>query len=314
MKRLILAVVLSVLSLAASAETRVERLRTILDGPDRNYVFVALHRGAWREYPENSISGIKGAIAMGADMIEIDASRTKDGKFVLNHDNKLDRVTNGKGEVKDHTLAEIKALFLKELDGGDNAKLTSERVPTLEEALETARGQILVNIDRSGVWPEEIAAIVRKLGVENQVVYKSGCSVLGITRDFASGKGPFADVAKPGSYLFMPIVHADAKDLDEVLAAWNALPYPPAAYEVCFNGSDEPLRRVAAKLRGMRGNPRLWINDLWDSLNNGHSCRRAVEGKDPDGVWGWMLNEGATMIQTDRPRELLAYLKAHGRH
>ena len=312
-KRILSILALSFLFLPGVAETRVERLRAILDGPDRNHVFVALHRGAWREYPENSISGIRGAIAMGADMIEIDASRTKDGKFVLNHDNKLDRVTNGKGAVEDHTLAEIKELFLKEFSGGEGAKLTSERVPTLEEALEAARGQILVNIDRSCVWPEEIAAIVKRLGMENQVVYKGGCSVLGITRDFASGKGPFADVAKPGSYLFMPIVHADTKGLDDVLAAWDALTHPPKAYEICWNKSDEPFLRLERKLSTMRGSPRFWANDLWDSLNNGRSCARAVDRNDPDGAWGWMLEHGVTMIQTDRPRELLAYLAARGR-
>lgn len=298
---------------SALAETHTDHLRKILDGPDRNYVFVVLHRGAWREYPENSISGIKGAIAMGADMIEIDASRTKDGFFVLNHDNRLDRVTNGTGAIADHTLAEIKTLFLKERDGTGDARLTDERVPTLEEALEAARGRILVNIDRSAVWPDEIKAIVLKLGLEKQVVFKSGCSEQNIARDFSAGKGPFAELAKPESYLFMPMLSALDKNSDRLLSAWDALPLPPKLYEVSWEGSDDPFIRIAEKIQAMRGSPRIWANDLWDTQNNGHSCVRAVDRGDPDGAWGWMLAQGVTMIQTDRPRELLAYLVAQER-
>ena len=34
---------------------------------------------------------------------------------------------------------------------------------------------------------------------------------------------------------------------------------------------------------------------------------------DPDGSWGWALEQGATMIQTDRPAELIKYLEKKGR-
>ena len=51
---------------------------------------------------------------------------------------------------------------------------------------------------------------------------------------------------------------------------------------------------------------------LTDSLCAGHTDERGFKG-DPDGSWGWALENGATMIQTDRPVELIKYLESKGR-
>ena len=53
--------------------------------------------------------------------------------------------------------------------------------------------------------------------------------------------------------------------------------------------------------------------DLWDDLCAGHSDERGHAG-DADGTWGWALRQGASMIQTDRPADLLKYLVSIGRH
>ena len=58
--------------------------------------------------------------------------------------------------------------------------------------------------------------------------------------------------------------------------------------------------------------PRIWLNTLWDSLCAGHTDEHGFNG-DADGSWGWCLKHGATMIQTDRPAELMRYLEAQGR-
>ena len=62
----------------------------------------------------------------------------------------------------------------------------------------------------------------------------------------------------------------------------------------------------------VRALQRIWINTLWDSLCAGHTDERGFKG-DPDGSWGWALENGATMIQTDRPVELIKYLESKGR-
>lgn len=69
----------------------------------------------------------------------------KDGHLILMHDSKLDRTTTGKGLVADHTLAEIKALQLR---NGCHIK-TIYKVPTLEEALLFAKGRVMLNLDKA---------------------------------------------------------------------------------------------------------------------------------------------------------------------
>ena len=64
-------------------------------------------RGDWRHAPENSVGAIQGAIDMGADIVELDMAKTKDGKFVLLHDGTLDRVSNGKGPSTEYTLCAL---------------------------------------------------------------------------------------------------------------------------------------------------------------------------------------------------------------
>ena len=81
-------------------------MRAELQDSRSDYVFVVAHRGDWRHAPENSVAAIKGAADMGVDMVEIDIQRTKDGGFVLMHDESIDRTTEGKGNVADYTVEE----------------------------------------------------------------------------------------------------------------------------------------------------------------------------------------------------------------
>ncbi len=71
---------------------------------------VMAHRGAMRQAPENSADAIERAIADTVEWVEVDVRRTRDGHHVLFHDSQLERVTDGQGLVREHTLAEIRAL------------------------------------------------------------------------------------------------------------------------------------------------------------------------------------------------------------
>ncbi|WP_316814209.1 hypothetical protein [Pedobacter heparinus] len=59
---------------------------------------------------------------------------------------------------------------------------------------------------------------------------------------------------------------------------------------------------------------RLWVNALWPNHNGGHDDDRAVEMNEPDQSWGWLINNGANIIQTDRPKQLLEYLRKKKLH
>ena len=83
----------------------------------RDHVMVVAHRGGWMEHgrivaAENSIAAIERALALGAEMVEVDVRRSADGVFVVMHDSWLDRTTTCQGEVALKTLAELRACRL----------------------------------------------------------------------------------------------------------------------------------------------------------------------------------------------------------
>ena len=319
-------IVSAVLALAASvcnAETRAEKLRAKLGSKDRDYVFVTMHRGDWRHAPENSVDAIKGSIAMGADVVELDVALTKDGEYVLLHDGALDRVSNGKGKSQDLTLEEIKKFRLKD----DKGKVTDYEILTLKEALELTRGKILVNLDKFKRDPRGIAKYVKKLGMEKEVILKEVYSPKELKKKMKEEWKSVED----GTFYFMPILWLDkggkasakagisaaetsaaAKKAIASFEEWQRQKRAPGAYELCIPNekSVEVLKRLQAMQKD--GGPRIWINTLWDSLCAGHTDERGFKG-DPDGSWGWALKQGATMIQTDRPAELIKYLESKGR-
>lgn len=294
-----------------AAQTRADKLRQIFDSPDRTYVFAVAHRAAWREAPENSIAAIQAAIEIGADMVEIDVSKTKDGVHVLCHDGKLDRVSDRAGRICDLTLAEVTAARLKEGLGGPDAKLTEHRVPTLVEALEACRGKILVNIDKFNTDPAGITAAIKKLGMERQIVLKSGS-------DYAQVKESTGDSwvsVESRDFVFMPIIRAPKDEAKQkyVLAAfraWDTSPYVPPAYEVIVPGPAPTQLWQAMKESPNR--PRIWINTLWDAQSHNHS--ETTRNHTPDSTWGWAIGQGATLIQTDDIRGLVNFLRLSGRH
>src|SRR5271170_7173679 len=90
------------------------------------------HRGAAASAPENTLSGLRRAKALGCSWVEFDVRLTGDGALVLCHDPRLDRTTSGSGLVSANSLAAV-----RELDAGSwfDPSFAGERVPTLDEVL-----------------------------------------------------------------------------------------------------------------------------------------------------------------------------------
>lgn len=104
--------------------------------PTKKVRYIA-HRGMSAIAPENTIPAYELAGELGMWGAECDVTTTKDGAWVLMHDNTVDRTTNGTGKVSDFTLDEIKNL---KIDAGNNVELYPNlRVPTLEEYLITCK-------------------------------------------------------------------------------------------------------------------------------------------------------------------------------
>ena len=121
-------------------------------------IMVAAHRGAHKDYPENSLAAIRAAAEIGADFAEMDVRDTADGKLVLMHDSSVDRTTDGVGEVKDMTWQQIQEL---NLEGGDTNDPQSSKVPLFSDALALAKQlNIMLYVDqKTDRWDLVLAAI-----------------------------------------------------------------------------------------------------------------------------------------------------------
>lgn len=138
----------------------------------RHSFIVICHRGDHVIYPENTLAGYAQAIANGADYVEIDLRTTKDSALVSIHDATLNRMTNGKGAVKDMTLSEIEQLQVKSRDSSDKAIY---RVPTFEEVIKLCKDKIYIYIDFKNASAAATYAMLKKYGMEKQVlVYING--------------------------------------------------------------------------------------------------------------------------------------------
>lgn len=132
--------------------------------PARSYALIG-HRGAAADAPENTLISIRRALDLGVDRIEIDVHLTSDRQVVLMHDRTLNRTTNGSGEVRRHSLADI-----RQLDAGRwfNPSFEGEKVPTLEEVLELIDGkcQLMIEVKEHGGYDpgieEAVAQVIRK--------------------------------------------------------------------------------------------------------------------------------------------------------
>lgn len=114
---------------------------------------ISAHRGAHVAVPENTAESMKWAGLLDYGFVEIDIQETKDGQYVLMHDEKIDRTTTGSGKIEDLTLEEIKSYDIVDEDGNE----TNYEVPTLKEALEEAhKYNVGVNFDGSkGDWDDK---------------------------------------------------------------------------------------------------------------------------------------------------------------
>jgi glycerophosphoryl diester phosphodiesterase len=121
------------------------------------------HRGAAACEPENTLRSFRRALAAGVAAVELDVHLTKDGRLAVIHDARLERTTNGRGRVRDFTLAE-----LKEFDAGQG-----EHIPSLEEVLELVRGRAHLMVELKA--PEAADALVRFF--REQQAFADACAI-----------------------------------------------------------------------------------------------------------------------------------------
>ncbi|MBY7102259.1 glycerophosphodiester phosphodiesterase [Bacillus sp. 6YEL31] len=106
-----------------------------------NHIKNIAHRGASAYAPEHTIAAYKLGQQLKGDYIEIDLQMTKDGHLLAMHDETVNRTTNGKGLVKEHTLEEMKQLnlgsfFNEKYPNLAKKEFENAKVPKLKEIIE----------------------------------------------------------------------------------------------------------------------------------------------------------------------------------
>ena len=129
------------------------------------------HRGASEYAPENTLSSFYLGLVQGANGIETDVQRTKDGVLVLFHDDTVDRVSDGQGRVCDFTLDELRSLKIY----GNNTCGFYDRILTLEEFLEKFSAyDIAFAIELKGEGVEdETLEMIKRFGVFEKTTFTS---------------------------------------------------------------------------------------------------------------------------------------------
>ena len=133
------------------------------------------HRGASAYAPENTLASFRKAIEMNADGIELDVHLSKDGELMVGHDERIDRCSNGRGEIQDMTCAEWDDLFAVHVRG---AFVASRAV--LPGMIGRRQGQILF---LSSMWGQ--------VGASCEACY-SACkaALIGFSNALAKEVGP----------------------------------------------------------------------------------------------------------------------------
>lgn len=216
------------------------------------------------------------AVRLGADYIEVDVRTTADGKLVLSHDGNVDRCTNGKGDVAKMAFAEVRALDAGVKMGPEFA---GTKIPTFDEVLDYARGKINIYVDVKQVTAKDVVDHIVGHGMADHVVIYSGR----ISKDIQQLNPSLKIMPESVS---VDLVQRIIAELHPRVIAFGASDWKPEIIRLARDsGAELYVDRQGSDRTGPTDNP---------------------EG------WQAAIDAGADGIQTDRPGELVKYLREKG--
>ena len=215
------------------------------------------HRGASSDAPENTLAAFLLALEQGADGVELDARLCRSGEVVVFHDERLERLTGGRGRVADTSWDELSRLVVRPGTSGG----ASARIPLLSDVLEALPRTAFVNVelkseDWNGTRVADAAASLLEAGRHDAHVVVSSFDPRGLLR-LALGhprlkRGLLLDPDRSQwvqRHLTLPLlgrdaVHPEASHLEERdVRRWHA-----SGREVAVWTVDDP--QAARRLRG----------------------------------------------------------------
>ncbi len=210
-----------------------------------NKPIIYAHRGASAYAPENTGASFCKALEMQAGGIETDVQLSKDGRVVVCHDEKVDRVSNGSGYIKDMTLQELKTL---DFGSWFSDEFRGESILTLEELLEMLQewgGILNIELKQGPIQYEGLEAKVVKIlrefnQIENTIIssfnhyslrtlkeleprLKIGLLYVGgLVEPWRYAKYIGAEAIHPAFYSLIPSVINECTENGIIVNAWTA--------------------------------------------------------------------------------------------
>ena len=255
---------------------------------------IVAHRGVWGgNIPGNIPASFEAALMQGADMIELDVSITRDGELFVFHPGMEPTFLKSSTLLRDMTACEARKLRYHNGDGTP----TQFPISTFDEVLEQLKGRCYINVDKFLDNPDPISRAIRRHNMMDQVLVKSKPSEE-VTRTLEA-------LAPDVSYM---LILRDKDDATDAILKRN-VNYVGA--EVLFTTEDSELATTEYIHRMHEKNLLVWVNSIvynyQDVLAAGHNDDISVAGN-PDAGWGWLLDKGYDMIQTDWPVMLRQYM------
>ncbi len=237
-------------------------------------VVVISHRGEHLHHPENTIAAYQAAVDAGADFFETDVRTSSDGKLVIMHNDTVDARTNGTGAVKDMTLEQIRTL-----DAGIKfgAEFAGTKVPTFDEVLDFAHGKIGVYVDTKRASATDIVATLERHAMQDHVVVYGGFEYL-------------AQVAA-----LRPRIKVMPESVNATIVKKLIAELKPQV--IAFDARDFTDEIIGLAREAKAG---IYVDRLGDA--------------DRPELWQDAVDRGATGIQTDRPAELVQFLRSRKLH
>lgn len=257
-------------------------------------VLIAAHRGvAAGNIPFNTMKAFDAALYQGADILETDITASGDGELFIFHPKQEINHLNLDIHIEKMTAEEVKKLRYVNFDNED----TEYALPTLDDFLETYKNRCLINLDHAWDDLPQVIEKVRRHGMEEQILMK------------APAKLKFAQMMEElaPNMMFMPIL----KQKDELSEQLEKMNINFVGSELVFADENSPLiQDEYLELQHKKGRL-LWANAILYSykaqLSAGHTDDIAVAG-DPDYGWGWLIDKGFDIIQTDWVMPLHSYI------
>lgn len=241
-------------------------------------VIVIAHRGNHERAHENTVEAIRAAAAIGADYVEIDVRRTRDGHHVLMHDRTVGRMTGMEAAVDALSFEAIRQLTVR--DPG-RPEIAESRVPTFEEALDALGPRMGLYLDFKDGDPAFLAGELRKRDlIRRTVVYLEPEEI------------PAWKAAAP-QLRFVVSLPEDASTPDTARTFMERYP------DVILDGQVTQYTAELVRMAHTMGAA------VWPDIQN--------PGENPE-QWRRALQLGVDGLQTDHPSGLLTFLRDQGRH